>query len=48
MPADLLLLLAVIAAMVFLSPCSPYAVWKRGSCALRPPTETPDDRERRP
>lgn len=36
---DLLILAGFVLAWAFLSPCSPWTVWKNASCALknRPP-----------
>jgi hypothetical protein len=33
---DLLVLVGVVAVWLFLSPCSPWTVWRGGSCAWKP------------
>jgi hypothetical protein len=40
--ADILLVVGAVAVWLFLSPCSPWTVWRGGSCALRakdPPSD---------
>lgn len=36
MLTDILIVLAFIAVWLFLSPCSPWTVWKTSSCAWKP------------
>jgi hypothetical protein len=36
MLTDILLVLGFIAVWLLLSPCSPWTVWKNGSCAWKP------------
>jgi hypothetical protein len=36
MLTDILLVLGVLAAWLFLSPCSPWTVWKGSACAWKP------------
>lgn len=43
MLTNILLALGLIAVWLFLSPCSPWTVWKRGSCVWKPKTPKSDN-----
>ena len=36
------IVLCFFAVWMFLSPCSPWSLWKNGSCAWKPKTPKPD------
>ncbi len=48
MLTNILLLLGFIAVWLFLSPCSPWTVWKNSSCALKPKPPPPDTDQTKP
>lgn len=48
MLTDILLALGFIAVWLFLSPCSPWTVWKNGSCAWKPKTPKTDHDQPKP
>lgn len=47
-PLDLLLPLAVLAGWLLLSPCSPWTVWRGGTCTRRTPSRPPEEPPTRP
>lgn len=43
---DLLVVIAITAAWLLLSPCSRFSVWKGGSCAWKPTGKPAPSRDR--
>ena len=43
MLTDILIVLGFIAVWLFLSPCSPWTVWRHGSCAWNAKPPKPDN-----
>lgn len=49
MLTDLLLLLGFLAVWLLLSPCSPWTVWRGGSCSWKAkPPQAPDHHQPKP